>query len=175
MEIGLAILAGALCKIYDDFSDSKLVENALVLECLKGLQWVSLCLLSFQDFNFSFMNYTMNVLNAISNPLEWSPAYEHSLLLIYPIFLVLSFRTIQYPNIYDLFFLANFWVAMFAEPYIISEDYSHRKLVMRSIFAVSMLISFMIPISTPTQKIVGYCLGYLLASCAYQVYRLFGA
>ena len=175
MEIGLAILSGALCKIYDDSSDSKLVTDTVGLECLKGLQWISLCLLSSQDFNFSFMNYSMNVLNAISNPVEWSPAYEHSLLLIYPVFLALSYRTFQYPNMYDLFLLANFWVVMFAEPYFITEDYSHKKLVMRCIFAAGMCVSFMMPISTPTRKMVGYCLGYLTASCAYQTYRLLGA
>ena len=60
MDIALAILGGMLCKIYDDFSDSKIVTNPLVLECLKGLQWISLCLLSYKDFNLFGESFELN-------------------------------------------------------------------------------------------------------------------
>ena len=175
MDIALAILGGMLCKIYDDFSDSKIVTNPLVLECLKGLQWISLCLLSYKDFNFSFVFYLGNLLNSISNPIEWTPAYEHSLLIVYPIFLIMSYTTFQYPNIYDLILSFSTCVGMFFEPYFFTEEYSYKKLAYRGFFLLWLCFIITLPISLSVRK--GFCfgIGYFLLSCIYQAYRLFGA
>jgi hypothetical protein len=175
MDIALAILGGMLCKIYDDFSDSKIVTNPLVLECLKGLQWISLCLLSYKDFNFSFVFYLGNLLNSISNPIEWTPAYEHSLLILYPIFLIMSYTTFQYPNIYDLILAFCNCVGMLIEPYLITEEYSYKKLASRFMLLFMFLICLALPLSLFFHKVLGYGIGYFLASCAYQGYRLLGA
>ena len=172
----LPLLGGISCKLYDDLIDNTIIEKPIILECLKGSQWILLTLISMNDFNFAIAFYCMNLLNAIANADEWNEPYETSLLYIYPVLILLSFHTRQYLHIYDIV-LILFNVMVFGiEPLVIKEEVSNRKLVTRVIILYCLLFVIVLgsyfSLSTSIIKIFYYSLGYTITSSIFQAYSL---
>ena len=66
-----AFLAGLLAKVYDDLTDNHMI-NPLGQEILKGLQWMLLTLLSYNDFeSFSKKNAQSKTFQCTLYKSEW--------------------------------------------------------------------------------------------------------
>jgi len=90
MDILYAVIGGVSAKMYDDIVDTPIEVSELVKECLKGLQWISLTLLCVRDFNFLIAIYGYVYINYLSNPDAFASPYEFSLLVLVPLFFILS-------------------------------------------------------------------------------------
>lgn len=172
MDIALSVFSGAVCKVYDDLTDNHLSSNALLLEYLKGLEWSSLALLSFQDFTFAVTMYLMNLINAIHNPREWSLPYEHSMLLLYPLFIAMSYNTGTPISIWDGYIFACSVFHNIVEPYFFSEEFSSKKFVLRFWYVLSFAVGFLLPGSHSIKKLMAYGMGYMFVSTLFQAYLL---
>ena len=189
MEYLFALVGGVSAKLYDDIVDEGFEVSDTIKESLKGIQWITLALISINDFNFTIMNYIKNVLNHLGNSEAYKNPYEFSLLLVYPIFLVLSFHTIQYPNLMYILGFLIFSTGMFIEPFIIVENVSYRKMIIRLIMACLCIGVFILWNSlkisenlfepylnlraTPSLlKICLYAGGYFLTSAIVQYYLI---
>jgi len=175
MDYLYAFLGGLSCKIYDDLNDNGMIGSH-VQEVLKGSQWILLTLLSYNDFNFALINYIINGLNALNNWEEWKFSYETSLLILTPIFLLISFHTANYFSNYDLFYLVVFVLCMGLEPLIIKEEFSYRKFIVRIIALIISILGIVLGIylgvSPSLVKISCYATGYFLFSSGFQAYLL---
>jgi hypothetical protein len=175
MDYLYAFLGGLLCKVYDDLNDNNMIDEQLQ-ELLKGSQWILLTLLSYNDFNFALINYVINALNSLNNWQEWKFAYESSLLILAPVFLLISFRTVTYFSLYDWLYLVVFILCMALEPLIIKEEFSYRKFIVRTIALVNSILGVVLGIhlgvSPSLVKISCYATGYFLFSSGFQAYLL---
>lgn len=173
MDFLYAFLGGVSCKLYDDFNDNAMIGRE-IQEILKGTQWILLTLLSYNDFNFALINFTMNALNALNNWEEWKHPYESSLLLLTPIFLLTSFSTRMHPTLYDIGYVLVFVFTMAMEPLFIHEEFSYRKLVIRLVALIVSYIGVWFEgiVSISFIKLGYYSIGYLLTSCFFQSYML---
>jgi hypothetical protein len=177
MEYLYPVLGGVLNKIYDDLDDNNLLKNDIFRESLKGSEWILLTLLSHSDFNFTAMLYAVNITNYLVKSDCYEGSYETSLLLLYPIFFLISFHTMQALNMYDIVFLIGYLFTFAIEPILIKKEYSATKLILRATVLVFTLIT--IPyysyfnISPSIVKMVYYSVGYLLVSVCFQAYFLF--
>lgn len=176
MDVLIPILGGISCKLYDDLNDNNFLTNEVLKESLKGSQWILLSLLSHNDFNFTIIAYFVNFLNAIHNFDEWNHGYETSLLLLYPIFLFLSFSTRRSITYIEIFYLLFISCSMIFDPVVIKEEYSFRKFIQRNlVFLVSVfsvVIGFYFGISMSIIKLGLYSIGYFLTSSLFQLYML---
>jgi hypothetical protein len=170
-----AFLGGVLCKVYDDLNDNHMIGGH-VQEILKGSQWILLTLLSYNDFNFALLNFIGNGLNAVNNWEEWKFPYETSLLILTPLFLLISFSTRSMLNIYDILYISVFFGSMYLEPLFITEESSTCKLYMRISSTVGAIIGVLLGLYFGTSmfciKIGFYCIGYCLVSSGFQAYLL---
>lgn len=170
MEI-TAFLGGVSCKLYDDLYDNNLISNTIG-EVLKGSQWILMTLLAHNDFVFAAFIYAINGLNAVNNWAEWDHPHESSVLLLFPIFLVISFSTRFVPNIYEWFYIAVFVLCMSLEPLFIKEEYSTRKIALRSVLVVGLTAGIyagpIFGISPSILKVSYYSLGYAIVSVCFQ-------
>jgi len=177
MDYLYAFLGGAVCKIYDDFNDNKIITNQVALESIKGLQWTTLALLSYNDFNFTIFNYIINFGNALVNWKEWNHPYETSLLIVYPFFLLTSYSTRAYITFYDLLCIIYIFTCFVTEPSFITEEYSYRKLFIRIscilLCIIALILNNHLPVSLFMQKTLYFGIGYHLVSSCFQAYMLF--
>jgi hypothetical protein len=175
MDYLYAFLGGLLCKIYDDLNDNSMIGGH-VQELLKGSQWILLTLLSYNDFNFALFNFIANGMNAANNWKEWNHSYETSLLCLTPLFLLISFSSRSTLTIYDLIYICIWFITMYVEPLIVTEEFSNRKLYLRMFGSFNAIISILgglyFGISPSCIKISFYCLGYCLFSSGFQAYLL---
>jgi hypothetical protein len=176
MDFILPIIGGISCKLYDDLNDNHFLTNEIFKESLKGSQWILLTLLSHNDFNFALVNYLINVANAISNWKEWNHGYETSLLILCSIFIPISFSTRKSVSYMDILYIVCFVVAMAVEPLIISEEYSIRKFLHRSLSIISLVstvcFGLYFNVSISFIKLGLYGIGYFLTSSIFQGYML---
>jgi len=177
MEYVYAFLGGLSCKIYDDLNDNGFIQYEIIKEILKGSQWVLLTLLSYNDFNFSAINFIINGLNALNNWKEWNFPYESSLLMLTPFFLLISFQTRVFPNRFDWLYIFVFVACMAIEPLVISEEFSVRKLIVRILALINSCIGLIggiyFGISPSFVKVSCYAIGYFLFSVGFQAYLLY--
>lgn len=175
MDILFSILGGISAKIYDDMSDNGLLTNKLIEELLKGSQWVFLTLISHNDFNFTSFIFFINFLNLITNWNAWYD-YEISLQILYVLFIPLSFSTRKQLSFVDMLYILCFSICMGLEPLIITEEYSQRKFLFRSITTLVIYIGLFVGhyngVSWSLLKVGMYSLGYALVSSIFQLYML---
>jgi hypothetical protein len=175
MDYLYAFLGGLLCKVYDDLNDNSMIGGH-IQELLKGSQWILLTLLSYNDFNFALINYIINGLNSLNNWEEWKFSYETSLLVLAPVFLLISFHTAKYFSVYDWFYLVVFVLCMALEPLIIKEEFSYRKFIIRTIALINsifgVIMGIYLGVSPSLVKISCYAIGYFLFSSGFQAYLL---
>jgi len=177
MDYFLAFLGGITCKIYDDLNDNNLLTNKHAKECLKGIQWILLTILTISDFNFGVGFYTFNAINAGVNFHEWNKPYESSLLILYPLLIIYSYPTRTFASFYEIFLLLLSYSSTSIEAFIFTEEYSIKKLLCR-IFSLFSAIFWIIVCSYFNQskyiiKILYYFVGYFLVSSIFQAYSCF--
>jgi hypothetical protein len=172
-----AFLTGASLKIYDDLSDNKLVEeNGVAINTLKGLPLIFLTLAAYNDFNYELIFFIANISSLIGNSIEYSGSYELSHIVFNSILLIISFHTRDYFTIYDLFYVLCFVCYMFLESFLITEEFSYKKLLTRSVVTINLCIGILISsyfgISKSVIKVSATALGYTICSCLFQAYLL---
>jgi len=176
MDYIVPLIGGISCKLYDDLYDNNILSNEVFKECLKGIQWVSLALMSYNDFNFTVIAMIANGANAIFNNDGWNNPYETSLLFVYPIFLLISYSTRKAINLIEIFYLTFIFFGMMWDPIVITEEYSHRKFIQRVLVFMSSIIGLAgglyFNISMSFIKLTLYSTGYFLTSSIFQLYML---
>jgi drug/metabolite transporter (DMT)-like permease len=168
MEYAFSAIGGVSAKIYDDIVDNNLEVSDTVKEALKGVQWIILALLSIHDFNFTLFFYIINFLNYLNNNEAFSLPYEHSLLYVYPIFLLFNYYTIQAFNYIDIIPILLCLLSGAIESYIFSEDISYKKLISRAVACIGAIILLFIGLSKFMNKVIIYGLFYGITSVIFQ-------
>jgi hypothetical protein len=172
----IGLLGGISAKLYDDVVDEKIEISDTVKECLKGVQWMMLALLSANDFNFILIFYTMNLLNYFGDPSAYSGSYEFSLLLMIPLLFLLNVGTIHSFDYINIITIISFLILFFVEPIVLSTNVSYAKLIHRSIgTTLLILLSFgsdYLQLSPSIIKITTYLIGYGIISILFQLYLL---
>ena len=170
-----AFLGGFLAKVYDDFTDNHMI-SPLGQELLKGAQWMLLTLLSYNDFNFACSLYITQLLTAFADPDQFNQPYESSLLILSVCMVFYSFSTAKYLSLYDLGYIGCFMLVLFIEPLFIKEEFSERKFLLRTMYAINAFIGLCIApyfdISPSLIKVGFYGLGYTSCSSMFQAYLL---
>ena len=92
MDALAALIAGALAKIYDDGTDMNLIKDPYHIKYLETLHCYLLGAISMNDFTFTIINFIANILNYFANNAANKDPYERSLLVLYPIFILLNFQ-----------------------------------------------------------------------------------
>ena len=176
MDYIVPLIGGISCKLYDDLYDNNILKNEILKEFLKGVQWVVLTLMSYNDFNFTVIAMIANGANALFNKDGWNNPYETSLLMLYPIFLVISYQTRKSINLIEIFYLLVIFCSMIWDPIVITEEYSYRKFIQRSLVFVSSVIALIVGIylniSMSFIKLTLYSTGYFFTSSIFQLYML---
>ena len=106
MNTIIPLIGGITAKVYDDIVDTNIKVTDTFKESLKGIQWVTLTLMTINDFNFTFFIYIMTILNYLGNPDGYNMPYEYSLLLVFPFLMLLNYNTIEYINLRSLLILS---------------------------------------------------------------------
>ena len=177
MDYLYAFLAGAILKVQDDVSDNKFIEETgIIMHSLKGIPLILLTLLAKDDFNFELMFTVMNVFSMLGDPEGYDNGFILSHFVFSIILLLVSFHSRSYFSIYDLFYILCFVSVMFLEPFLIKDEFSYKKLLSRTIISINLVIGIFISsyfgISKSVIKNSVLSLGYLLLSCAFQIYSL---
>jgi hypothetical protein len=178
MDIIASALSGIVVKIYDDFTENKIIEDGILKECLHTLSCFLLAASSMNDFTYALLQYSINVINNHGNPQAFSENKEKSILYTYPIFLLLSIGSIRHLSIIEIFIMCFSILISFTESSTVKEDVSFRKFTMRLIFSIILIILLLAGIyfkflSVSLIKLFLLGIFYLLTSSAFQSYKLF--
>jgi len=168
MEYAFSAIGGVSAKIYDDIVDNNIEVSDTAKEALKGVQWISLAILSIHDFNFTLFFYIMNFLLYLNNNDSYNLPYEHSLLYVYPFFLLFNYSTIELCSYLDVIPLVCIILGFCVEPYIFPEDFSYKKIISRMLLCITYIILLNIGLSNFMNKILIYALLYALTSVIFQ-------
>jgi hypothetical protein len=178
MDILSSALSGFTVKIYDDFTENKIINDGILKESLHTLSSMLLGASSIGDFVYVFILYLINFLSHLGNSEAFSEIKEKSILYVYPVFFILSIAGIRAFTISEIITVTILSFGSYHESYMIKEDVSLRKLLMRmcvvGFCAIFLLIGIYINIlSRSLIKIYLFGMSYLLASCCFQVYKLY--
>ena len=161
MEYIYSALSGISAKLYDDLTDNHLLEDPVSKEVLKGSQWILLTLISQADFNFALPFYLTAFANSISDTDAFVSPYERSLILLYPVLLLISLPTAKAFTSGDYLFASLTTLALLTEPFINSEEYSYRKLGTRiAAFIWTIIMIRFFTFSPSVLKAIYFFLGY---------------
>ena len=175
MDVLAAVVAGAAAKIYDDGVDTGLLTDEYQKKILETLQCFLLGVLSINNFTFTLINLIINICTHLTSKEAFKEPYEWSLLSVYPIFLILSFTTLEYLSIFDLFMFISMSATLFIEPLFVKEETSYEKLVMRTIASISgILFCYILSpyLTRGTYLVFIYCISYLIISSLFQAYSI---
>jgi hypothetical protein len=169
---------GCITKLYDDLTDTSVIKDGNLKESLFTMLCLLLGAVSYNDFTFSSILYSLNIAAFLGGPESYESPKERSLLYAYPIMILLSlFSVSSLSHIEILLFLAAI-VLIVAEAIVIKEDVSVRKLVIRSVLSVFIAVAILsgltfLPISKSSLKFMFFGLAYMLVSVIFQIYSLF--
>lgn len=194
----IAILAGIVCKLYDDFEDNYILEkfkNNTFMEYLKGFHYICITALGIQDPLFFIFFYLGNFCNYLSNPLAFDQPYEHSVIYSF-LLLVMLLDYNKITNLYIIDYLIMFILLFvnFFEPiyerflqnYDTNKEnekdkdkdkekteFSYSKLYTRIFFLLASVIFGFLSKSSSTFYIYSYFIGYFFISVLIQSYSLY--
>jgi hypothetical protein len=170
MDALMALTAGVAAKVYDDGVDMSLISNEYYKKGLETLQCFLIGGISINNFTFSAVNLVLNYLHHITNKDAFALPYEYSLLVVYPLFLILSFSKREYLTKADILVFVCLGLIMFFEPLFITEDRSPRKFVYRlGVGSLLLLITQLgLNLSSGIVMTLLYGAGYMLTSAMYQ-------
>jgi hypothetical protein len=169
---------GIVTKLYDDLTDNSIISDGIVKESLFTILCFLLSAVSYNDFTFSIIMYLMNITAFMGGPEQYENLKEKSLIYGFPILILLSISSIASISFFEVLILFGAILIIFAESIIIKEDVSIRKLIIRSILAISIgaligIGSFFFSISKSTIKFLFFSVAYLSSSVLFQIYSLF--
>jgi hypothetical protein len=180
----LAIIAGALCKLYDDLNDNNLYEyfeikqKEYINEFLKGLHYIFYTILSL-NYEWYYIFYTTTLtIGCLYDPSAYSNYYEFSgLISVYFISLFINYQNIINFNFYDILFFLIYLIGGKIEFTSMQIEYSKSKLFIRLlsiIFFICILVfnNMYKLFSNNIDCFLYYTIGYLLVSCIFQVFLL---
>lgn len=186
----IAILAGIVCKLYDDFEDNYILEkfkNNTFMEYLKGFHYICITALGIQDPLFFIFFYLGNFCNYLSNPLAFDQPYEHSVIYSF-LLLVMLLDYNKITNLYIIDYLLMFILLFvnFFEPIYErflqnfdtnkekeKKEFSYSKLYTRIFFLFASIIFGFLSKSSSTFYIYSYFIGYFFISVLIQSYSLY--
>lgn len=170
----MALVAGAAAKVYDDGVDMKHITNEFHIKILETLQCILLGAISINSFTFTIVILIINLLNHIANPDAFAPPYESSLLVVYPILLILSIGSMSYLTVPDIIILIYLAAILFFEPFFIKEETSPRKFIIRLLTTILLtcVLMMQIGLSNGIYLTLMYIVGYGVVSTTYQGYSV---
>jgi hypothetical protein len=178
MDLITSALSGFVVKIYDDFTENNIISDGFLKESLHTLSTMLLGASALGDFVYVFILYLINFLSHLGNDEAFSELKEKSILYIYPIFFILTLPNIRSFNIAEIITITTLSFGSYHESYMIKEEVSLRKLIMRSIVVVCSIIILLLGlyfnfISKSLSKVYLFGISYLFASCCFQAYSLY--
>jgi hypothetical protein len=177
----ISLIAGIVCKLYDDIYDNKRFRNyknnKVLLETLKGLHFITFTIVSIKEPIFFYLNVIINVLHYISNSSSFLKPYENSLFYsLSIIFLLIDYTKIKWTfNITDILLFGSLCNMGFVEPFLIQKEISIYKLIHRIIGVSCLLLAlFFVKYSSDAITYISiYFIGYFFISILVQYYSLF--
>ena len=190
----IAILAGIVCKLYDDLQDNFILEkfkNITFIEYLKGIHYICITSLAIQEPLFFIFFYMGNFFNYLSNPFAFHQPYEHSVIYSFTfLFLLLDYNKINNLHIFVYFlifilFLINYLEPLFEPFFYLTNnitvknnnsslnEFSYSKLYTRIFFLFASIIYCFLSKSYSTFYIYSYFIGYFSISVIIQSYSLY--
>ena len=175
MEV-FALIGGSTAKIYDDIIDNNIQVNPVILESLKGLQWMSLTALSINDFNFNILFLALVSLNYFFDKTAYSTPYEKSFpVLIVP--LLTNFNTAKQFDFLDLGLFLGISGGLFIDSILFKNiEIDISKCIFRMILAFFAIISFCIlkyyKFHSTMMIVFLYFISYTIISSLFQLYML---
>ena len=173
-----AVLAGVVCKMYDDVNDNQRLQqykNPVLMEALKGLHFISATILSIESTIFFLILYLMNALNRITNRKGFSEPYERSVFYSFAIlFLFIDYSKIVKLSKYDYGMICLYLLGSLVESKISKEEISKFKMFFR--FGMSAIMLLLINIFNLTDGVIYislYNIGYTILSSLVQYYSLY--
>jgi Skp family chaperone for outer membrane proteins len=177
----IALLAGAVAKLYDDLEDNNFLQkfrNSTLMEFLKGLHYISFTTLSIEEPMFFVLNYLYNIVHSFGNKEGYSQPYEHSLLYSFLLlFIIIDYKKITSFCLIDKLIILAGILMSGLEPLVFNFDskdseYSFGKMKGRIITMILQIIICYFSISNTTKYITSYIIGYLFISVLVQLYSL---
>lgn len=182
-----AFFAGIACKLYDDITDNNIkCVPATVKEALKIVHTLLYGLVASTDFNFAYLFYMVNLINAFLNPTAWTGIYEKACLYVLWLPCLLSLPYVAMATIWDFGLLLILIFGSIVEVFIKfsssssstadhGQDVSPNKFIFRFVGVIVLLGALiMCPFSAFVRKLLAYILGYLIMSCLFQASVLSG-
>ena len=170
----MAILGGAVAKIYDDGVDSGILTDEYHKKNLETLECFLLGALSVNNFTFTFVAFTINFLHHLTNEESYKLPFERSLIIVYPIFLCISFASREYLTTKDIILVTIFAFVSFFESFFYKEERSVKKFVVRLFTTIffSYILYTTSGLSNGIYLVISYILGYFIVSTLYQAHYL---
>ena len=175
MEV-FAILGGSTAKIYDELIDNKIQVDPVILESLKGLQWMSLTALSINNFNFNILFVSLVFLNYFFDKDAYTTPYEKSFpVLLVP--LLTNFNTIKSFYLVDLGLFVSITGGLFIDSILFKDiEISISKCIFRMILAWMAIVSFCIlkyyNFNSSMITVFLYFISYTIVSSLFQLYTI---
>lgn len=169
---------GCITKLYDDLTDNSVIKDGTIKESLFTLLCFLLGAVSYNDFTFSSILYSLNIAAFLGGPESYESPKEKSLLYAYPILILLSLFSVSSLSYIEILLFLCALVLIVAEAIVIKEDVSVRKLVIRSALSVFIAVAILggftlLPISKSSLKFMFFGLAYMLVSVLFQIHSLF--
>lgn len=175
MEV-FAILGGFTAKIYDELIDNNIEVNPIILEGLKGLQWMSLTALSINDFTFNILFVSLVFLNYFFDKNAYTSPYEKTFpILLLPLFT--NINTAKFPYLLDLGIFLSIIGGLFIDSILFKNiEISISKCIFRTILAWMASVSFCIlkyyNFNSTIMNVFLYFISYAIVSSIFQLYTI---
>jgi hypothetical protein len=172
-EIMESLIAGIVCKLYDDLQDNPLLKpyrNKTLMEALKIMHTMFFTIASLKDsMVYYLVSSTIVLPNLLSNPEAYSNPYERSVLLVCPLLFFFMKRPTPITKI-ELIFIFGFISTNVCETYYGKEEYSYAKCLTRLYFCFLSIVFYLF--STSLKPVIAYTLGYFVVSFIVQLYSV---
>ena len=172
-----AFFAGAVCKMYDDLVDNRILQKyktEFLLELLKGLFYILFTFMSINDdVSFLFLYLTSALFmyyekKAFENPYEHSTIYSFLIVM-----LLIDYKCFRLSNWYEILpAYSCIIICSFYEPTTNKEEYSLFKLIIRFFLLMWTLIFFYSKLFPSFNHFLIFGIGYLSISVITQLYSL---
>jgi hypothetical protein len=168
---------GVVSKLYDDLVDNSIIGDGIIKESLFTLLCFLLSAVSYNDFSFSLIVYFLNFFSFIGSPEQFENNKEKSLIYAFPILILFSISSLNSVSFLEVILLILTTILAFFESFLIKEDVSVRKLIIRSLGTFLSIVVIIggpfFSISKSTIKLFLFGIGYLLTSVFFQIYSLY--
>lgn len=177
MDYILTGATGALVKLYDDCIDNKQITDELIKESMFTLICLFFGAIARGDFFTALIVYLVNFINYLADPSAWDNPKEKSILIVFPILLLLTYSGFPDIHLYDYILLGLLVVGAFVEAKVIQEEYSIRKLIIRAgsvaLFSAILYTGYHTSlISASFMNIVSLFMGYTTVSVVVQTLQI---